>query len=131
MKWLNPKVLKMSKSTLRGSCSQMFFKIGGLKNFANFTGNTCFGVFFNKVEGLRESFNTGVFIWNLRNTFFYRTPPVAASEHFCEISNIKANFISCLLILFKNFDSFSFHTIIIHYSFMGDRIHCKKLSKRC
>ena len=34
---------------LRSSRSRMFFKVGVLKNFANFTGNTCVGMSFNKV----------------------------------------------------------------------------------
>ena len=44
----------------------MFFKIDGLKNFTNFTG---------KVADPKDSNNT-----NFKNTFLYRTPPVAASE---------------------------------------------------
>ena len=39
----------------------MFFKISVLKNFANFTGNTC---------EMNKTF---------KNNFFQRTPPVAAS----------------------------------------------------
>ena len=71
--------------------SQIFFKIGPLKNFANFTGkHLCWSPFFNIVAGLKRSVtflkrdsNPGVF-WEIcevfKNTFFYRTPPVAASE---------------------------------------------------
>ena len=33
----------------------MFFKIIFLKKFVNFTGNTCVGVFFNKVAGPQNS----------------------------------------------------------------------------
>ena len=46
----------------RSSRSQMFFKIGILKNFANFTGkHLCWSLFFNKVAGLRR------LLRNLRN----------------------------------------------------------------
>ena len=35
---------------------EVFYKKGVLKNFAKFTGkNLCHGLFFNKVEGLRDS----------------------------------------------------------------------------
>ena len=35
---------------------QMFFKIGVLKNFANFTGKIlCWSLFYNKVSGLKRS----------------------------------------------------------------------------
>ena len=37
-------------ATIRNSCSQMFFKIGALKNFAIFTGKTpMLESFFNKI----------------------------------------------------------------------------------
>ena len=37
----------------KSSCSQMFFKVGVLKNFTNLTGkNLCWGLFFNKVAGV-------------------------------------------------------------------------------
>ena len=40
----------------RSSRSQMFFKIGVLRNFAKLTGkHLCQGLFFNKVVGLRPS----------------------------------------------------------------------------
>ena len=59
---------------------QIFFKIGVLKIFAIFTGkHLCWSLFLIK----RDS-NTGVFPWILqifKNSFFYRTPPVAASEN--------------------------------------------------
>ena len=38
----------------RSSCSQMFFKINGLKNFTNFTGtHLCWSLFLNKVSDLK------------------------------------------------------------------------------
>ena len=68
------------------SRSQMFFKIGILKNF---TGKHLrWSLFSIKLQALRPAillkrdFNTGVFLWNLeifKNTFSYRRPPVAAS----------------------------------------------------
>ena len=57
-----------SVMSCRSSHSQMFLKIDVLRNFASFTRkHLCWSLFFNKVAG--EVF---------KNTFFYRTPPVAA-----------------------------------------------------
>ena len=59
----------------RSSLSQMFFKIGILKNFTTFNG---------KLQQDRE-FNTPTQVFSceycqiFKNSFFYRTPPVAAS----------------------------------------------------
>ena len=52
-------------SIFRSSRSAMFFKIGILKNFSNFTGKHLLESLFNKVAELQA--------------FFHRTPPVAAS----------------------------------------------------
>ena len=57
---------------VRSSRSQMLFKIGILKNFAISTRKQLGWSFFViKLQALREL---------LKNTFFYRTPPVAAPE---------------------------------------------------
>ena len=51
----------------------MFFKIGALQNFANFTEkHLCQSLFFNKVAQLRPATYTGFFLCYLRN--FLRTP---------------------------------------------------------
>ena len=73
----------------RSSRSQMLFKVSVLKIFANFTGKHLrWSLFLIKSRDgrsatlLKRDPSTGVFLWNLRNfqnTFFYRTPPVAAS----------------------------------------------------
>ena len=66
----------------------VFCKKGVLRNLANFTGKRlCQSLFFNKVPGLtvlKRDSGSGVFLWILRtpfpkNTFSYRTPPVAVS----------------------------------------------------
>ena len=58
--------------TLRSSRSQILFKTGVLKNFTKLTGkHLCQSLSFNKVVGFRPEI--------FRNTFFYRTPLVAAS----------------------------------------------------
>ena len=44
---------KSSSETLRSSRSQMYFKIGVLKNFSMFAKNTLFESLFNKAEGLK------------------------------------------------------------------------------
>ena len=47
---------------IRNSRSQMFFKIGVLKNFAVFTGKRpCWSLLYDKVAGLKDSY-TGVFL---------------------------------------------------------------------
>ena len=73
-------------TTIRSSRSQMFCKIGILKNFANFTGkHLCWKSLFSKVADLKPAdlkpatlltgdSNTGLFLSNL-----YRAPLVAAS----------------------------------------------------
>ena len=81
----------------RSSHSQMFFKIDVLKNFANFTGkHLCWSLFSIQLQALRSApllkrdFNmldsnvmTYMFSCEIceifKITFFYRTPPVAAS----------------------------------------------------
>ena len=78
--------------TSRSSLSQMFFRIGVLKNFANFIGkHQCWSIFSIKLQTwtLLKIDSTRVFsceIYNIfQNTFFYRAPPVAASEQTQEI----------------------------------------------
>ena len=66
----------------------MFFEKRCLKNFAKFTGkHLCQSLFFNKVaetcnvikkEALAQVFSC-IFCEISKNTFFYRTSPVAAS----------------------------------------------------
>ena len=55
----------------RSNCSQMFFKIRVLKNFAIFTGkHLCWSLFFQSIRpatSLKRDSNTGVFLCNLRN----------------------------------------------------------------
>ena len=56
----------------------MFFKIGVLKNFANLVRKQ------RPVTSLKRDYNTVVFLWilkNFKNSFFQRTPPVAASSY--------------------------------------------------
>ena len=69
---------------------KMLYKIFVLKNFAKFTGKQlCWGLFFNKVEGLRPATllkKTPIQVFScefcgiFKNIFFHRIPPVAASE---------------------------------------------------
>ena len=80
------------QKTNRSSRSQMFFKIGLLENFANFRGkDLCWSLFLIKLLVWRSATllkwdtKTGVFLSCeiceiLKNIFFYRTSPVAASE---------------------------------------------------
>ena len=67
----------------------MYFRIGVLKNFAMFTGkHLCWGLFLINIQTsraatlLKRDSNIEVFLWiceTFKNTFFYRTNPVAAS----------------------------------------------------
>ena len=69
---------------LRSSHSQMFFKIGVLKNVANFTGkHQCWSFFLIKLfQRLQHRCFPVKFATFLKNTIFYRTPMVAASGNF-------------------------------------------------
>ena len=79
---------------LRSSRLEVFWKKGVLRNFAKFTGkHLCQSLFFNNVAGLKacnfiEKENLAqVFSMNFAkflNTFFYRTPPMAASVYYHE-----------------------------------------------
>ena len=64
----------------RSSWRKVLCKKDVLKNFAKFKGrHLCQSLFFNKVAG----WGISIFLWILRNLyelFFYRTPPVPASE---------------------------------------------------
>ena len=92
----------------RSSRPEVFCKKGALKNFTTFTGKyLCQSLFFNKVAGLRPATllkrvpGTGVsrkFCEIFKNTYFCRTPPVAAFE---------------ILWLDLDIDSFRFHLINI------------------
>ena len=58
----------------------MFFKIGVLKNFAIFRGkHVSWSVFLQKLQVCNFPVNIAKFF---RNSFFDKTPPVAASEKF-------------------------------------------------
>ena len=69
----------------RSNRSQMFFKFGVLKNFANFTGKHRCWSLFNKVAGLgpatlvKRDPNTGVFLRNFSK--FLRTPYLIEHLH--------------------------------------------------
>ena len=69
------KIWKNKTLELSESHSQMFFVIGVLKNFANFTGeHLCWSLFFIKLQAwtpaalLKRDSNTGVFLWNLQDS---------------------------------------------------------------
>ena len=72
------------------SLPEVFCKNGVLKNFPKITGKRlCQSLFFNKVVGLRSETllkrDSGIevfceFCEIFKNSFFYRTPPVATSE---------------------------------------------------
>ena len=76
--------------TCKSSRPDVFHKIGVLKNFTKFTGKDLWqNLFFNKVADDACNFiKTRLwhrcfpvnFVEFLRTSFFYRTPPVAASE---------------------------------------------------
>ena len=59
----------------------MFFKIGILKNVANFTGKHLFK------ERLTQALPCKI-LEIFKNIFFYRTPPVTASENYKNIKKV-------------------------------------------
>ena len=79
-----PKIY-MLFSLNRSSCPEVFCKKGVLKHFAKFTGkHMCQSLFFNKVAVLKKETLAQLFSCEFckifRNTFFYRTPLVAAFD---------------------------------------------------
>ena len=65
----------------RSSHPEVFCQKCVLKNFAKFTGkHLCQSLCFNKVAGLRRPVNFCQFCEISKNTFLYRTTPVATSE---------------------------------------------------
>ena len=76
--------------TNRSSLSQKFFKIGVLKNFANFIGkHQCWSISWKPATLLKRDSNTmfSCEIWEIfKNNLFYRALPVTASEQTQEIS---------------------------------------------
>ena len=78
-------IFNKSFSSNRSSRPEVFCKEGIIRNLAKLTGeHLCQSLFFNKVAGLRHATlikrvsGTGDFFEISENTFFYRTPPVAA-----------------------------------------------------
>ena len=77
--------------SFRSSRPEVFCRKGVLGNFAKFTGkHLCQSLFFNKVTGQAYSFIKKEILAQVfscefceisKNTYFYRTPPVAASVH--------------------------------------------------
>ena len=66
----------------KGSRPDVFCEKGVLRNFAKSTGkHLCQSLFFNKVAGATCKIS--------KNTFFYRTPLVAASDQGRGVSSIK------------------------------------------
>ena len=69
----------------RSSRPEVFCKKGVLRNIAKLTGkHLCQSLFFNKVSGLCKKWDSGTGVFSefceiSNNTFFYRTPLVAAS----------------------------------------------------
>ena len=77
--------------TNRTGLSQLFLKIDGLKNFANFTEkHQCWSLFLIKLHAWRRlqhrCFPVNFEILQNIEYLFYRTPPVVASEQTQEIS---------------------------------------------
>ena len=82
----NPKKSRanMKKKSCRSSRPGVLCKKGVVRNFTKFTGrHLCQSLFFDRVPGLRPLTLAQVFSYGFckitKNTFFYGTPPVAAS----------------------------------------------------
>ena len=83
---VSQKMQPLGNKSMEGSSrSHLFFKIGVLKNFANFTGeHLCWSLFLTKFfTDVIKNTPTQVFSCEISKifkiTFFHRTPPVAAS----------------------------------------------------
>ena len=76
------RLIRYIRSSFRSSLLELFCKKGVLRNFVKFTGkHLCQSLLFNKIAGLRlwhKCFSVK-FCKISKNTFSYRTPPVAAS----------------------------------------------------
>ena len=82
------------QNTSRNSRLQMFFKIGALKSFVNFTGkHLCWSLFLKNLlaKGLQFQTPAQVFFREVckifKNSFLYRTPPVGA----CSVPPVAAS----------------------------------------
>ena len=95
----------------------MFGEKGVPRNFAKFTGkDLCQSLFFNKVAGaacnfIKKETLAQVFSFEFyeifKNTFFYRTPLVAASEDHKEFKyNFQVSFFFCFSLGHSNFQYF-------------------------
>ena len=72
----------------RSTCLQMFFKIGVLKNFANFARkHLCWSFFLVKLQALFNKVSCEI-SQIFKNTFFNKTPLVAASGRVCEETSL-------------------------------------------
>ena len=83
----------------KSCCSQIFFKVGVLKNFAKFTlKHLCRSLIFDKVadrrpaNSVKKKSATQVFFCEfskiLKNSFIYRTSPAAASAFIPKVQNL-------------------------------------------
>ena len=79
----------------RSTRLQMFFKIGVLKNFANFTRkHLCWSFFLIKLQALFNKVSCEI-SQIFKNTFFNKTPLVAASGRVCEETSLVKILQSC------------------------------------
>ena len=124
----------------------MSFKIGSFKNFAIFTGkHLCRGLFLIKLQAFKpENFlkinsNTGVscgYREIFKNIFFYRTPPVAASDG---LTTVQQNQMVCLSFDFAPSRAFDFDKkftqnvaqIIVYYHVTKQFFPCLKWLITC
>ena len=93
--WLFSLISRICRSSHR----RYSVKKGVLKDFANFTGkHLCRSLFLIKLQAFRPAnllkryFNTGNFLWNLRNFYehlFWRTSTLAASRYFSFYSSLR------------------------------------------
>ena len=80
--------------TVRSSRLQMFFKIGALKNFANFTGkHLCWNfLLICSCNFIKKRLQHRYLCEIFKKTVFYRTPPVAAFENIVKRNERKHNY---------------------------------------
>ena len=78
---------KVLNNNFSRTCTQMFFGIDVLRNFAFKRKHLCWSLFLTKLQDLgpatlfKRDFNIGFYLWILQNIYkqlFYKTLPVAA-----------------------------------------------------
>ena len=102
----------------------MFCKKGVLRNFWKFTGKHLYqSLFFNKVSDLGQACE----FWEIsKNTFFHRTPPVAASINSRSLRDLSHNQLMKLVKNTRFHNQIAFTELNYHFKMSLNFTHTKK-----